>query len=536
MKNKTSISSLMGISPKQSLELDKLLSEFSTQFANTPACEVDGKIEWGLKRIAECLDLDRCTFWELSENQTEARWSHQYTVPGFKNFPHSISTEHFPWFFKKALNDETVCFSRHEELPEEASVDKESFRAIGEKSVIVIPYRVAGKPICGLSFACMRQERHFPAELIPRLKLAGEIITSALHRKKMEEKYESALQEIQSFSKQGHIEKITLRQETENERAYHNIVGQSITIRHVFFRMEQVAPTDSIVLVLGETGTGKGMIASAIHDLSPRKNHPLVIVNCAALPPNLIESELFGREKGAFTGSSSRQIGRFELADKGTIILDEIAELPLELQAKLLRAIQDGEFERLGSPKTIKVDVRIIALTSRNLKEEASKGRFRQDLYYRLNVFPITIPSLRERKEDIPLLVEHFVMKFARKMRKEINNIPKQTMTGLRSYTWPGNVRELEHVIERAIIITSGNTLHLSENLEDPLSCSNEELSITNLSEIERRHILKILEKTDWRIDGSKGAATLLGLHPNTLRGRMRKLGISIQRRASSDT
>jgi transcriptional regulator with GAF, ATPase, and Fis domain len=300
--------------------------------------------------------------------------------------------------------------------------------------------------------------------------------------------------------------------------------------------MEQVAPTDSVVLVLGETGTGKGMIASAIHDLSPRKNHPLVIVNCAALPPNLIESELFGREKGAFTGSSSRQIGRFELADKGTIILDEIAELPLELQAKLLRAIQDGEFERLGSPKTIKVDVRIIALTSRNLKEEASKGRFRQDLYYRLNVFPITIPSLRERKEDIPLLVEHFVMKFARKMRKEINSIPKQTMTGLRSYAWPGNVRELEHVIERAIIITSGNTLHLSEKLEDPGSCSNEEPSITNLSEIERRHILKILEKTDWRIDGSKGAATLLGLHPNTLRGRMRKLGISIQRRASSDT
>ena len=523
MKNKN-LTSL--INSEQFLELDKLLLEFSTQFANAPASEVDKKIDWGLKQIVECIGLDRCTFWELLESQTDGRWTHQYTRPEFKDFPSSVTSVNFPWLFKKVMNDDILCVNSHDELPNEASVDRKSSRGIGEKSFIAIPYRVAGKPMCAISFASMSKERCFPKEIIPRLKLAGEIITIALHRKRMEEKYETTLREMQKISKKGVVEEIKLRQETENERVYHGIVGKSAAIRDIFFRMEQVAPTDSVVLVLGETGTGKGIIANAIHDLSSRKNRPLVTVNCAALPPNLIESELFGREKGAYTGSFNRQIGRFELADKGTIILDEIAELPLDLQSKLLRAIQDGEFERLGSPKTIKVDVRIIALTSRDLRDEVLKGRFRQDLYYRLNVFPIAIPSLRERKDDIPLLVEHFVMKFTRKMQKEINSIPKQTITELKSYSWPGNVRELEHVIERAIIITKGGTLHLAEKLEDQGLYSSEDMSVTNLSEIEKRHIIKVLEKTDWRIEGPKGAAILLGLHPNTLRGRMKKLGI----------
>ena len=253
-------------------------------------------------------------------------------------------------------------------------------------------------------------------------------------------------------------------------------------------------------------------------------------MNCAALTPNLIESELFGREKGAYTGSTEMQIGRFELADKGTLVLDEITELPLDLQAKLLRAIQEGEFERLGSPRTIKVDVRILALTSRNLKAEVSKGRFRQDLYYRLNVFPITMPPLRERHEDITLLAEHFLTQFNRKMQREIRNIPNNALTEMIKYSWPGNVRELEHIIERAVITTTGTNLHLAEKLDDSEPQISDEKFITNLAEIEKRHILKILEKTNWRIEGSKGAAILLGLHPNTLRGRLQKLGIHLQK------
>jgi len=297
--------------------------------------------------------------------------------------------------------------------------------------------------------------------------------------------------------------------------------------------MEQVAPTDSTVLILGETGTGKGVLARAIYELSNRNKKRIVTVNCAALTPNLIESELFGREKGAYTGSTEMQIGRFELADGGTLVLDEFTELPLDLQAKLLRAIQDGEFERLGSPRTLRVNVRIIALTSRNLKEEVSQGRFRQDLYYRLNVFPITMPPLRERISDIPLLVEHFVEQFNRRMQKDINNIPKTVMAELMKYSWPGNVRELEHVIERSMIVTRGSSLQLAEKLDESGSGMVEEDLVTDLAEIEKIHILKILDRTGWRIEGPKGAAVLLGLHPNTLRGRMQKLGIRMKKVSS---
>ena len=230
---------------------------------------------------------------------------------------------------------------------------------------------------------------------------------------------------------------------------------------YVFFRVEQVAPQDATVLLLGETGIGKGMIARAIHSRSARKDRPMITVNCTALPANLIESELFGRERGAFTGADARQIGRFELADGGTIFLDEIGEMPLDLQCKLLRVIQDGEFERLGSPRTIKVDVRIIAASNRNLEEEVKNGRFREDLFYRLNVFPITIPPLRQRKEDIPLLVNHFVAKFNKKIGKKIETVSKDTLNALQEYHWPGNVRELESVIERAVITSQGTALQV---------------------------------------------------------------------------
>jgi PAS domain S-box-containing protein len=348
-----------------------------------------------------------------------------------------------------------------------------------------------------------------------------------------EESLRKALEEIKALKDRLVVENIFFRQEISKKKHFDHIIGKSDGMKYVFYRAEQVAPIDTTVLILGETGTGKELIAAAIHNLSPRRNRPLLTVNCAALPDNLLESELFGREKGAFTGSDTRQIGRFEVADGSTLCLDEIGELPLVMQAKLLRVIQHGEFERLGSSKTIKVDVRVVATTNRNLEEEIAGGRFRKDLYYRLNVFPITVPPLRMRREDIPLMVQAFVARYARKMGKKITSIPKKTMKALQEYSWPGNVRELESIIERAVILCPGSGLQLADNLNIP---SNPVSSAGGtVKEMERQHILKVLSETRWRIEGKDGAARILGLHPSTLRARMHKLGIVRPQKKTSD-
>ena len=339
------------------------------------------------------------------------------------------------------------------------------------------------------------------------------------------ESLRQALSEIKILKDQLEAENIYFRQEIKTKHQFDHILGQSDGLKYVLYRAEQVAPQNTTVLILGETGTGKELIAAAIHNLSPRKDRPLITVNCAALPANLIESELFGREKGAFTGADTRQVGRFEIAHGSTLCLDEIGELPLELQAKLLRVIQHNEFERLGSSQTIKVDVRIVATTNRNLEEEVRKGRFRQDLYYRLNVFPITVPPLRQRREDIPILVQAFTERYARKLGKQITSIQKETMKALQDYPWPGNIRELESIIERAVILCPGPVLQLADKLEIsslPLSSA-----VRTLEETERNQIIKTLSETRWRIEGKDGAAAILGLHPSTLRARMHKLGIS---------
>ena len=315
-----------------------------------------------------------------------------------------------------------------------------------------------------------------------------------------------------------------MRQEIEMKHRLGHIIGQSDGLQYVLYRAEQVAPVNTTVLILGETGTGKELIAAAIHDMSPRKNRPLITVNCAALPANLIESELFGREKGAFTGAVTRQVGRFEIANGSTLCLDEIGELPLEAQAKLLRVIQNYEFERLGSSHTIKVDVRIVATTNRNLEEEVRKGRFRQDLYYRLNVFPITVPPLRQRKDDIPLMAQAFIARYSRKLGKQITSVQKKTIRTLQDYPWPGNVRELESIIERAVILCTGPVLQLADKLD--ISSPPMSSPIRTLKETERNQIHKILKETRWRIEGKDGTAAILGLHPSTLRARMHKLGI----------
>ena len=351
---------------------------------------------------------------------------------------------------------------------------------------------------------------------------------AALHAS--QESLKAALDEVQSLKNQLHEENIYLQQEIRVASNFGEIIGNSEPLRRVLRKAEQVAPLDTTVTILGETGTGKELLAHAIHRLSPRRARTLVKVNCAALPGPLIESELFGHEKGAFTSADVQHTGRFEIANGGTLFLDEVGELPLDLQSKLLRALESGEFERVGGSRTIKVDVRIIAATNRNLEEAVRKGAFRSDLYYRLNIFPITLPPLRERREDIPLLVSHLVKQVTRKLCKTIEAIPHETMVKLRNYPWPGNVRELKNVIERAVIITQGPTLHLIDDLDfqalelDVLAETSP--ATETFEQTEYNLIVRTLKNVHWKLEGPGGAAELLNLHPSTLRSKMRKLGI----------
>jgi len=377
--------------------------------------------------------------------------------------------------------------------------------AAGDETVVPVQLSLNPLEIEGISALCI-------------------VAVDLTEQKRAEKSLRMAFSEIKTLKDQLEAENIYFRQELKMKHQLDHILGQSDGLKHVLYRAEQVAPANTTVLILGETGTGKELIAAAIHNMSPRKDRPLITVNCAALPANLIESELFGREKGAFTGADTRQVGRFEVANGSTLCLDEIGELPLETQAKLLRAVQHNEFERLGSSHTIKVNVRIVATTNRNLEEEVRKGRFRQDLYYRLNVFPITVPPLRERKEDIPLMVHAFIERYARKLGKQITSIEKKTMKALQGYPWPGNVRELESVLERAVILCPGPVLQLADKLE--IFSIPASSGMRTLEETERNQILKTLSETRWRIEGKDGAAAILDLHPSTLRARMHKLGI----------
>ena len=337
---------------------------------------------------------------------------------------------------------------------------------------------------------------------------------------------QNALDEVESLKDRLQAENVYLQDEIRDVHNFEDIVTQSESFKKILRSVEQVAATEATVLILGESGTGKELIARAVHNISDRSNRPLMKVNCAALPANLIESELFGHEKGAFTGAVAQKSGRFELANGGTIFLDEIGDLPLDLQAKLLRVLQEGEFERLGNPKTIKVDVRIMAATNRNLEKEVETGNFREDLFYRLNVFPIHIPPLRDRQEDISLLVKHFMQKYAAKAGKRITKVTNDVLKRLEEYHWPGNVRELENIVERAIIISPDDKLVIGDWLtkREKEDTHSEDLS---LDELEKKHILEVLEKTNWRVSGDKGAAKILGLKRTTLEARMQKLGIS---------
>ncbi len=339
-----------------------------------------------------------------------------------------------------------------------------------------------------------------------------------------------AYREIDALKNKLQEEKLYLQEEIRTEYNFEEIVGTSATLKRALQDVETVAPTDSTVLIFGETGTGKELIARALHNLSGRREHTLVKVNCAAIPTGLLESEMFGHERGAFTGAVTQRKGRFELAHNGTIFLDEVEEIPLELQPKLLRVLQEQEFERLGSGKTIRVNVRVLAATNADLAQMVAEKKFRSDLYYRLNVFPVALPALRERPEDIPLLVHFFAQKFSQQMKKPIKTIPTETITRLTSYSWPGNIRELQNLIERAVILSRGSVLEVP--LAELKRLGNGDLvnqlqGPTMLEEVEREHIMKVLRETGWVIGGSAGAATRLGLNRTTLNNRMRKLGIT---------
>jgi formate hydrogenlyase transcriptional activator len=339
-----------------------------------------------------------------------------------------------------------------------------------------------------------------------------------------------AYRQIEQFKNKLAEEKLYLEDQIRTEYNFEEIIGQSSALKRILKQVETVAPTDSTVLLLGETGTGKELFARAIHNLSSRREHTLVKVNCAAIPTGLLESELFGHEKGAFTGAVGQRIGRFEVANRGTIFLDEIGDIPLELQPKLLRVLQEQEFERLGSTRTTRVDVRLVAATNSNLAEKVDEKEFRSDLYYRLNVFPIMIPPLRDRREDIPLLVGHFVQKYGRQMKKRIDTIPATAMKALTEYHWPGNVRELENFIERAVILSRGSELQppLAElaKRKKPSSAISADNSAT-LEEAEREHILRALKDTNWVIGGPAGAAARLGMKRTTLHSLVKRLGIT---------
>src|ERR671919_252264 len=394
----------------------------------------------------------------------------------------------------------------------------------GFHSLCALPLIVRGKSIGTITVGSLAKFQYAEADAELLMQVANQIAIAVDNMR--------AHEETEALKARFEAEAVYLQEEIKTEHNFEEIIGQSAAIRDVLRKLEQVAPTEATVLIRGETGTGKELLARAVHDRSRRKDRPLVKVNCGSIPSGLVESELFGHEKGAFTGATQRRTGRFELANGGTIFLDEVTELPIDTQVKLLRVLQEGEFERVGSSQTIKVDARVIAATNRDLKEAVKNGAFRSDLFYRLNVFPLEVPALRERKGDIPLLINFFLSKFGKKLGKEVRGVSQRTMESLTNYRWPGNVRELQNVVERAVVLATGPMVRVDESMvrsDDVM----EKSIIDTLENVERNHIVRALNETKWVIHGKKGAAEILGINPSTLRSRMEKLGIERPRSGS---
>jgi formate hydrogenlyase transcriptional activator len=397
----------------------------------------------------------------------------------------------------------------------------ERVQSYGVQSFCWLPLTTARRRLGALVFTCKQPAAYDAADLDFLQQVANQVAVAVENA--------LAFQEIQALKDQLHQEKVYLEEEARADNNFGELVGESAALRRVLKEVETVAPTNSTVLIRGETGTGKELVARALHDLSPRKGRTFVKLNCAAIPTGLLESELFGHEKGAFTGAIMQKVGRFELAHGGTLFLDEVGDIPPELQPKLLRVLQEQEFERLGSTRTIKVDVRLVAATNRDLARMVAEGSFRADLYYRLNIFPVVLPPLRERPDDIPRLVRHFTQRFARRMGRRIETIPSAVMDALVRYAWPGNVRELQNVIERAVILSPGPSLQVPPGDLQPTQTQSPApaAAAVTLAGAEREHILAALRETGWVLGGPEGAAARLGMKRSTLYKKMKKLGIS---------
>jgi formate hydrogenlyase transcriptional activator len=510
----------MPSSAHTSVQFEGLLADLSARFVNLSPDKVDGAIQDAQRSIVEALDLDRSTLFIFGASDGAMRVTHYWarSETPIVEIPDSGQSA-FPWAFEQLLDGKIVSFERVDDMPVS---DREGIRRVGTKSNVSVPMMVGGRVVGALSFGTLTYERQWPPELIVRLRLIAEVFANALDRKRTQEELTAALSEVKRLRDQLAAENAFLRREVSALQGHGLVVGRSPALAQALERAAQVASTTSTVLITGETGTGKELFATHIHNLSARRQKLMVKVNCAAIPSALIESELFGREKGAYTGALSRQSGRFEVADKSTLFLDEIGDLPLDVQVKLLRVLQEREVERLGSSRPVKVDVRIIAATHRNLEKSIAQSTFREDLYYRLNVFPIRIPPLRERVEDIPLLVWGFVDEFSRAFGKQIDTVSKENMVALQRYPWPGNIRELRNVIERAVIVATGPRL----TIDLPARGDAPPAQSIALVDIEREHIRAVLDRVNWRVRGNGGGAELLRMKPSTLESRMAKLGI----------
>jgi transcriptional regulator with GAF, ATPase, and Fis domain len=488
---------------------------------------IEDTMTQAIAEVGEVLSLALCVAYVPSKDDegshTRWGWSSQTDATAVADFDGAA----LPWIFSRTRAGESVALSTLADLP--SAADRDWLQAINAHACAAVP--VNAGTARGALVAAARDERAWPSEIVDGLRLVAAVIGQGIARRRDRDRQDSRLAELRQQRSRTAGEEAILRRDVRAMYADLTMACESVAIRRSFEQAQQVAPTTATVLLLGETGVGKEVFAQAIHNMSPRHRRTMIKVCCAAIPAPLIESELFGRERGAFTGALSRQIGRFEAANGSTIFLDEIGDLPLEIQIKLLRVIQERTVERLGGNDSMKVDVRIVAATNRNLEQAVAAGTFREDLFYRLNVFPIMIPPLRERLEDIPSLVWTFVDEFSRTFGKRIDAISKDSLAQLQRYSWPGNVRELRNVVEREMIIATGTTLTITVPRMLP---SHRRSTSTKLVDVEIEHIRSVLETCGWRIRGNGGAAERLGVKPTTLESRMARLGIVREKRATA--
>jgi transcriptional regulator with GAF, ATPase, and Fis domain len=514
----------------RAIEFDQAIAGLAASLIHVPVEAIDAQIVRTLATVGALLGADRASVIEHIPGERMLTRTHLWVRAGTIGPPVSFSEEMFPWLVARVIRGrELVTVAQLDDLPPEAARDRASLEHFGTASGAVAPMVIEDRVVGLLVLGAASPQRWSP-DLVARLRLVGEIISSALGRRDTERALRATLAENEQLRERLEAENLYLKAELGESPEFGEIVGRSAALRRALARVGQVADTGAPVLLLGETGTGKELLARAVHSRGQRARQPFIAVNCAALPSTLIESELYGYERGAFTGANQAKAGRFELADRGTLLLDEIGELEPALQVKLLRVLEDGEIQRLGATGTRKVDVRIIAATNRDLRRDVREGRFRSDLYYRLAVFPIQVPPLRDRREDIPLLVWHFIQSRQRSLNRTIAKIPRTVMAALQAYDWPGNVRELQNVIERAMILSRGSVLRVDEAL-GPVAELRDEAGrlapIESLQDVERAHILRVLDGCRWTIEGRGQAAERLGLNPSTLRNRMRKLRIT---------